>query len=197
MQLTEEQGRALARYAREVIASALGGPVPVPPSFPGADAAAATFVSLRRGRRLQGCMGSLVAHTSLLDDVAHNAAAAAFVDPRATPLELEDVPALDVEVTVLGPLEPLEARDEQSAIAALRPGVDGVVLTWHGRRGTLLPQVWRDLPDPSEFLENVKIKAGLPPTFWSGDVQLYRYEAHHYDDAAPRAPAAAVATTTA
>lgn len=180
--LTEEQGRALARYAREVIASALGAHTPSPPEFAGSHDPAATFVTLRHGRRLHGCMGSLTPHESLVDDVAHNAGAAAFVDPRATPLELDDVPRLDVEVTVLGPLEPIDFHDEEGAIAALRPGIDGVVLKWHGRRGTLLPQVWNDLPDPREFLANVKIKAGLPETFWSPDVQLFRYQAHKYSD---------------
>jgi len=186
MQLTQDQGRALARYAREIIAAAIGGPTPTPPAFPGADEPAATFVTIHDvragGPKLHGCMGSLVAHESLVDDVAHNAVAAAFIDPRATPLDLPDVPRLEIDVTLLGPLAPILCRDERSAIEALRPGVDGVVLTWHGRRGTLLPQVWRELPDPQEFLANVKLKAGLPETFWAGDVQLFRYEATRFTD---------------
>lgn len=182
MQLSEQQGRALARYAREVIASALGGRTPAPPEFEGAHEPAATFVTLRQGKRLHGCMGSLVPHEPLLDDVAHNAGAAAFVDPRAMPIELSDVSRLGVEVTLLGPLQAIEFHDEASAIEALRPGVDGVVLVWRGRRGTLLPQVWRDLPDPAEFLANVKLKAGLSMDFWAPDVKLFRYEAHKYED---------------
>lgn len=182
MQLSEQQGRALARYAREVIASALGGRTPEAPEFEAAHEPGATFVTLRQGKRLHGCMGSLVPHEPLVEDVAHNAGAAAFVDPRALPIELCDVPRLGVEVTVLGRLEPIDFHDEASAIAALRPGVDGVVLIWKGRRGTLLPQVWRDLPDPAEFLANVKLKAGLPMDFWASDVALFRYEAHKYED---------------
>jgi AmmeMemoRadiSam system protein A len=182
VQLSEREGRALARYAREVIASGLGGPDPTPPSFPGAREPGATFVTVRRGARLQGCIGSLSPHAPLVEDVAHNANAAAFVDPRASPLDLSDVPALDVEVTVLGPLRPIAFEGEAEAIAALRPGEDGVVLSWRGHRGTLLPQVWRELPEPAEFLAHVKVKAGLPETFWADDVQLFRYAAQKYED---------------
>lgn len=196
MPLSEEQGRALARYAREIIAATLGGSIPRPPSFEGADEPAATFVTLHdsRGGRavLHGCMGSLLPRESIVDDVAHNAVAAAFIDPRATPLDLDDVPRLQVDVTVLGPLQPISFHDEASAIAALRPGVDGVVLTWHGRRGTLLPQVWGELRDPAEFLANVKLKAGLHETFWAGDIQLFRYEARKFTDS-PRGTAACCA----
>ena len=180
--LAVEDGRALARYARAVIASTLGGPRPTPPTLAQGDELAATFVTLRRGPRLHGCMGSLSPRTTLLEDVAHNASAAAFLDPRATSLTLADVPALDVEVTVLGPLAPIAARDEEQAVAALRPGVDGVVVAWHGHRGTLLPQVWDELREPRAFLAHVKLKAGLPEGFWAPDLQVFRYEAQRFDD---------------
>jgi AMMECR1 domain-containing protein len=66
------------------------------------------------------------------------------------------------------------AREEE-AVAALRPGVDGVILESGLHRGTFLPQVWEQLPDPTEFLAHLKRKAGLSPGYWSPDVELQRY----------------------
>ncbi len=165
----------LARYARAVIAEALGG---APALEPPADARkrGAAFVTLRfASGRLQGCIGTLEAQRSLADDVRRNALAAAFEDPRARPLTLSDLSDLDVEVSLLSPLEPVEFHDEASALAALRPGVDGLVLSALGRRGTFLPQMWRELREPRTFLCELKQKAGLSPRFWSDDLRLYRY----------------------
>lgn len=174
-------GLRLCRHGRATIAAALGAPKPPRPSY---DEIAATFVTLYRGEVLHGCMGSLEPRRPLADDVAHNAMAAAFIDPRATELLLADVPMLTVSVTILGPLVPidLETRDEESAIAALRPFVDGVVLTFGGRRGTFLPQVWESLPEPREFLAHLKEKAGLPMDFWHESVRLARYEVLKFEE---------------
>src|SRR5262249_30460061 len=153
------------------IREALGG---VPPSTPQGgvyDEPGAVFVSLHApGGRLQGCIGTLEPHQPLVVDVAHNARAAAFHDPRGGHLRLADVDALEVEVTVLGPLERVEATDEASACAALRPGIDGVVLAWGGRRATFIPQMWRHFGDARALLAELKQKAGLPPDFWAPDV---------------------------
>lgn len=186
-----ETGRAAARYARAVIAAALGGPPADAPSGGAWDELVATFVTIYRTRYseddLHGCMGTIEPRRPFSEDVAHNAMAAAFVDPRATPLTLDDVPSLQVEISVLSPIEPIEGiTSEASAIAALRPGIDGVLLSCRGRRGTFLPQVWESLPDPHEFLEQLKAKAGLPFGFWSKDVQLSRYTVAKYVDPAVR-----------
>ncbi len=64
---------------------------------------------------------------------------------------------------------------EGDAAARLQPFVDGVVLEYGTARGTFLPQVWEDLPDPASFLKQLKRKAGLPSSFWGPEVRLYRY----------------------
>jgi AmmeMemoRadiSam system protein A len=175
---TDAAASTLARYARGCIREALGGP-PVPaPQGSVYDEPGAAFVSLHApGGRLQGCIGTLEPHQSLVEDVAHNARAAAFHDPRGAHLQLDDVDALDVEVTVLGPLEPVAAADEALACAALRPGTDGVVLAWGGRRATFIPQMWRHFADAHALLAELKQKAGLPADFWAPDVELWRYTA--------------------
>ena len=185
--LDERQGARLLRLARESIAEALGGARCERPHDEWATMPAATFVTLRHpDGDLQGCIGSLEPRRTLADDVASNAVAAALHDPRATPIDLPDVGQLSVEVSLLGPLERIACTDERSAIAALRPGVDGVVVKWRGARGTLLPQVWENLRDPREFLAHVKVKARLPPDFWAPDVEVYRYGLQKWIDA-PRA----------
>ncbi len=173
----EEAASTLARYARGCIREALGGPPASRPQGDVYDAPGAAFVSLHGpGGRLQGCIGSLEPHRALADDVAHNARGAAFHDPRGARLAPADVDALEVEVTVLGPLEPVDAPSEDAACAALRPG-DGVVFGWSGRRATFIPQMWAHFADASTLLAELKLKAGLPADFWAPDVELWRYPA--------------------
>lgn len=195
--IREEDGRALARYARSSIAAALGGPVGIAPSFPGAETIAATFVTLRRpscrgdestSDELHGCIGSIEPRRTLVDDVRSNAVSAALFDPRATPLSALDVARLSVEISLLSPMERLEFADECGAIAALRPGRDGVLLRCGIRRATFLPQVWRTLPEPAAFLASLKTKAGFSSTFWSNEIELYRYEVVKWTDAPPAPP---------
>ena len=57
----------------------------------------------------------------------------------------------------------------------MRPGIDGLILEHSGSRGTFLPQVWDSIPDPAEFLRQLKRKAGLEPDFWAADLRLLRY----------------------
>jgi AmmeMemoRadiSam system protein A len=178
--LKEAVLEALARHARASITRELGdvqvqGGVAV--LDPSCAAPGASFVTLRwRDGRLQGCIGSLEPRRSLADDVAHNALAAAFADPRAAPLTLADVGDLDVEVSVLSPLERVAFDGtEPGARAALRVGVDGVVLVHGAKRGTFLPQMWEQLETAERFLTELKRKARLPTDFWCPDIELHRY----------------------
>jgi len=167
---------ALARFARECVRAALGGPLVEPPLGPLTMGEVATFVSLHwPDGRLHGCIGSLEPRRPLVEDVAANALAAAFEDPRAATLSIDDVDRLDVEVSILSTLELVACADEAEACAVLRPFTDGVVLRWHDRRATFLPQVWAHLSEPRAFLAELKQKAGLPADFWDSDLRLYRY----------------------
>lgn len=147
----------------------------------------ATFVTLRRRSdgELHGCIGSLEARRPLGEDVRANAVAAAIEDPRAPSVGPEAAAELVVEVSVLGPLVPLEVRSRADLLRALRPGRDGVVLSWRGRRGTFLPQVWESLPDPRDFLSHLERKAGLPPGFWAPDLEVFRYDVTKFSEDDP------------
>lgn len=145
----------------------------------------ATFVTLTQHGRLRGCIGSLEAWRPLGEDVADNAVSAAVRDPRFPPLEASELAETRVEVSLLSASEPIEFTDEADARARLRPGVDGVILTAAGRRGTFLPQVWDELPERGVFLDHLKRKAGLPASYWGPDVRLERYTVTKWKEAAP------------
>jgi hypothetical protein len=135
----------------------------------------ATFVTLTQNGQLRGCIGSLEAHRPLATDVAENAVAAAFRDPRFPPLASEELVRTRVEVSLLEASQPMDFIDEADAIARLRPGIDGLILTHGQRRATFLPQVWESLPDPRRFMAQLKLKAGLPADFWDEQISLARY----------------------
>jgi AmmeMemoRadiSam system protein A len=175
-------GLALAQWARDRLKQELGGPLAVPPTGDWANEPGATFVTLRwRDGTLQGCIGSLEPRRSIVNDVAHNAIAAGLHDPRSNPVGLKDVDDLEVELSILSPLERITFADQPAALRAIRPGLDGIVFEHHGRRATFLPSMWPRLPEVREFLGELKEKAGFPHDFWDDDVRLYRYtvEKHH------------------
>jgi len=177
--------RSLLQLAAASIAHGLahGRPLPVNPAEypPRLRAPGAAFVTLHLQGRLRGCIGSLEAYRPLVEDVAENAFAAAFRDPRFPPLSQAEFPLLDIEVSVLSPPEALPVRSEAELLERIRPGVDGLILEEGARRGTFLPAVWESLPDPRSFVTQLKLKAGLPPDYWSDTLRVYRYhtEAFH------------------
>ena len=175
-------GRAAFAVARNAIAHALDEPLIAEPHHPLLDAPGACFVSLHdREGELRGCIGRLEPAGLLRDELRSNARSAAFRDSRFAPLAAHEWPGLRIEVSLLGPMRAVPARHEAEAIAAVRPGIDGLVISWNGQRATLLPQVWQQLPAPSAFLAALKHKAGLRTDFWAAEVELLRFEVRHYE----------------
>ena len=172
----EGLGRALLTTARWAIGAELGRPVGGWPDHAALRADGATFVTLFRLGELRGCIGTLKAHRPLGIDVRANALAAAFRDPRFPALDEWEFDALSVEVSLLSPAEKLHAIDEADLLGRLKPGVDGVILEYAGRRATFLPQVWESLPEPRDFMVELKRKAGIRDDFWSAALNVYRYD---------------------
>jgi MEMO1 family protein len=133
-----------------------------------------SFVSLDLPGGPVGCIGSLEPQRSLWRDVAHNARAAAFDDPRYPPLKLEDLAETTLTISVLSVLSPV-AGDRDEVERSLRPGVDGVVLAAEGQRGTFLPSVWGKVDDAGAFLDLLLHKAGLTGGSWPADARVWRY----------------------
>jgi len=173
---TQQQGTTLLALARHAIAHWLDAPrAPAPELADWLFAPGASFVTLTQRGALRGCIGSLLAHRPLHEDVIDNAVAAAVRDPRFRPLPAAELSATRIEVSLLSPLTPMDFASEADALAQLRPGVDGVVLSFGHQRGTFLPQVWESLPRAQDFLAQLKRKAGLPAGFWDAAVRLERY----------------------
>lgn len=179
-------GQALLVRARNAIGGELGLPGAAEPEHPALARPGATFVTLTGdaagGHALRGCIGSLEPWRSLDEDVRANARAAAFRDPRFIPLRRDEWSRILVEVSLLAPAEPLPCGDEAEALAQLRPGRDGLILGWHEHRATFLPQVWESLPEPGDFLRQLKRKAGLAADFWSPELVLERYEVRQWKE---------------
>lgn len=143
-------------------------------------ATGASFVTLREAGELRGCIGTVDAHRPLGDDVARNAHAAAYRDPRFPPLAADERERVEVEVSLLSPCFEMRVASEAQAARELRPGVDGVVLEYEGLRATFLPQVWESLPDPIDFLTQLRRKARLPARFWHPQLKVSRYTVEKY-----------------
>lgn len=170
-----DQGHTLLTIARSAIAGHLGLPEATVHGADWLDRPGATFVTLTEHGGLRGCIGSLEARRPLRDDVHDNAISAAFRDPRFNPVRAEEFSDVRVEVSLLTPAQPIEFLDEEDAVSQLNPGIDGVIMEYGAHRGTFLPQVWEQLPDPNEFMMHLKHKAGLPVDFWSASLRLSRY----------------------
>ncbi|MBF0264225.1 MAG: AmmeMemoRadiSam system protein A [Gammaproteobacteria bacterium] len=135
----------------------------------------ASFVTLNINHQLRGCIGSLVAHRPLAEDIAHNAYAAAFSDPRFPSLSETEFSLLEYHLSVLSESSPMSFASEEDLLQQMRPGIDGLILEDNGQRGTFLPSVWEQLPDAVSFLKHLKQKAGLPINHWSNNIKVSRY----------------------
>lgn len=183
-----EQGRLLIALARQAIASEFDESDSELPHPAWLDERGAVFVTLTLRDTLRGCIGSLEAHRALIDDVQSNARAAAFKDPRFPPLSRDEFARTRVEVSLLSPAQPMRFSSEADALAQLRPGVDGVILEHGWHRATFLPQVWEQLPEPRQFMANLKHKAGLATDFWADDLRLSRYQVEKFKEEAEHEP---------
>ena len=137
----------------------------------------ASFVTLEKEGKLRGCIGSLGAARPLVLDVAENAFKAAFKDQRFPPLSREEFEAgnLSLTVTVLSDLAPMAFSDEAELVRQLRPGTDGLLIREGDQRGVFLPVVWKNFPEPGEFLKRLKQKAGFAPDYWSEELEAWRF----------------------
>ena len=135
----------------------------------------ASFVTLKINDHLRGCIGSLQAYQPLVKDIASNAYAAAFSDPRFPPLSEAEFSDLNFHISVLNKPEPMTFKSEDDLLGQIRAGIDGLILTEGQHRGTFLPSVWEQIATPQLFLAHLKLKAGLPEDYWSDTLKVQRY----------------------
>ena len=139
-----------------------------------------SFVTLRIGDELRGCVGSIEAKDPLVVDVASNAFRAAFQDVRFPALCLEEFLYLSFHISVLSPMLLRPTRSLADAIGQVRPGIHGVLLRLGSRVATFLPGVWETLPDPEQFFGHLRRKAGLDPDRWQPGIQVWTYTTQQF-----------------
>lgn len=136
----------------------------------------ASFVTLEKNNHLRGCIGSIIAHRSLILDIVSNAQNAAFKDPRFNPVEKDELDQLQIAVSILSEPKKMKFKDEDDLLNQMRPNIDGIIIKDKGYQAVYLPSVWEQLPDKKEFLNTLKMKAGLSADYFSDTFEAYRFE---------------------
>jgi AmmeMemoRadiSam system protein A len=171
--LTDAQKYALVELARRSVFATVTGTAAPTHSGTLPDASG-VFVTIKRRGELRGCLGTLECHRGLAEEVARCAADAATEDPRFPPVSVDELPDVSVEVSVLGPLEPIDLRDPGAIVI----GRHGLVAERGARRGLLLPQVATEWGwNVEQFLRQTCLKAGLEPDAWQRGARISRFEA--------------------
>jgi AmmeMemoRadiSam system protein A len=180
--LSAAQRTALLQIARRAIRERVAGHVMAGPAItdPVLQAPGAAFVTLTKSGALRGCIGFVRAVQPLADAVAHCAAAAAAEDPRFPPVKPDELPHLQMEISVLSPLVRVEDPAE------VRVGTHGLHISRGGRRGLLLPQVATEHGwDRETFLRQTCRKAGLPDDAWQQGTEIHVFTVDHFSDGQP------------
>lgn len=180
MKLDRDQQELLLQIARQSIHHGMRHGRPLEPDLgalpDGFSRPAACFVTLHKNGLLRGCIGTMEAREPLATAVAGAAFSAGFRDPRFPPLGPEEADRLELEISILSPMQDIPVSSEQDLLTQLRPGIDGVLLEENGRHAVYLPSVWEQLPEPAQFIRQLKMKGGWPADYWSGDMQAKRFQ---------------------
>ena len=177
--LDAESRKSLLQRARDAIAHAIGADrersTPVAGLIP--DLRAGAFVTIRIQGQLRGCIGYPEPELPLIEVIERCAVSAAISDPRFPALTVAEWSEIDLEVSVLGPIEPV------TDLAAVVIGRHGLIVEFGRRRGLLLPQVaiqwkWTAV----EFASQTCVKAGLPSDAWQKGAKLFKFEAEVFGE---------------
>ena len=143
----------------------------------------ASFVTLTTsGERLRGCIGSIIAHRNLYEDIIDNAQSAAMHDPRFPSLTQKEFDDITIEVSILSQPEPLEYDSIEDLKSRIRVGVDGVVLKYDVYQATFLPQVWDQLPTFELFFSHLCQKAGMEADCLDRIPEILTYQVEEYKE---------------
>jgi AmmeMemoRadiSam system protein A len=176
--LTPDEKSTLLRIAREAIGAHLTGTrAELPPLEGVAAERRGAFVTLHKRGDLRGCIGHIEADMLLGQVVARCAVSAATSDPRFDAVTSSELADMDLEVSVLGPLVPVNSIDE------IEVGRHGLVVEQGWHRGLLLPQVATEWGwDREAFVAQTCRKAGLPLDAWQRGARLWKFEAEVFSE---------------
>lgn len=178
-QFTPEQRQQLLALAQLSVESSVAGnpelQIQLGDYSPELCALRACFVTLSMAGRLRGCIGALEAYQTLVQNVVYNARAAALFDSRFAPVNSAELTRLSYSISVLSLPSPVPLSCEDELYTHLVPGKHGIIFEAGSHRSTYLPSVWEQLPEPKEFIKQLKLKAGLSSDFWSDAVKISLY----------------------
>ena len=176
--MTQSDRQILLRLARDAIAAHVANlPAPSAAVSGALGRPGGAFVTLHTRGNLRGCIGHVEANEPIGRVVPRCAVAACSSDPRFPPVTSSEIADLDLEISLVGPLEPIAGP------ADVEIGRHGLVLERGGQRGLLLPQVATDWHwDPETFLAQTCHKAGLPDDAWKHGATIWRFEAEVFGD---------------
>ncbi len=130
------------------------------------------FVCLKVNNGLRGCIGNIEGVKSIRDSIKEMAIESAFRDPRFPPLAKNELDKIEIEVSILYPLE--EVKD----YSKIEPGKHGLVMERGYQKGLLLPQVATENNwDREEFMNQTCRKAGMENYCWENDAKVFKFEA--------------------
>ncbi len=179
---TEEERRTLLALARTTIeefvsrGSRYQAPAEILGRWPILRLRRCVFVTLTKRGVLRGCIGGLTEPKPLWLGVRDAAIGAATEDPRFPAVRPEEIADLSIEISILTQPRRIRVEDPERYPEVLRPGQDGVILEVGSGRSTFLPTVWRQIPQPEEFLRQLCRKQGAEPDAWrSTAAVLHRY----------------------
>ncbi len=136
----------------------------------------ACFVTLSYQSQIRGCIGSLTSIRPFVQDVSENAFAAAFCDRHYEAIQEHELADLQITLDCLSAPEPLSINSEQELIRQLNVDVDGLTLQDGSRHATFLPSMWKKTPNPMQFVQQLKHKAGLPAAYWAKSIKVNRFK---------------------
>ncbi len=136
----------------------------------------ASFVTLTENGNLRGCIGSLYPKQELYKDIIENAKHAAFDDYRFSLLKKSELPEIIIEISVLSIPEKINFKDEKQLLQKISEDM-GIILKKGFSSATFLPQVWEEIPNKIDFLEQLSVKAGMDKNSWkTSEIYFYKVE---------------------
>jgi uncharacterized protein len=143
----------------------------------------ASFVTITKHGELRGCMGTVEPQQPLAEDIRQHAISAAYNDPRFPPLQIDELDDINIGISCLTSIQPVEYSSAEDLLSALRPGIDGVLIRSGNLRATFLPQVWEKIPDAESFLSLLCQKMGVSPDNWrTNKLEVYVYQVEEFQE---------------
>ncbi|MCD4741045.1 MAG: AmmeMemoRadiSam system protein A [Desulfobacteraceae bacterium] len=142
-----------------------------------------TFVTLYKKGNLRGCIGTLEPVESIIQGIQDNAINAAFKDPRFSPVKSNELKNIKIEISILTEPEKLKYSTSKDLLTQLKPFTHGVIIEKKHHKATFLPQVWDQLPDTTDFLSHLCMKAGLSANEWTnGKLEVMIYHVQYFKE---------------